>query len=185
MRRGLHGASRMHDRGDYKNYHPTVTLYDASSLFFVNKELAEKYMWVRHLSARLGQFRVLRLKTIHSQFLPQNQYHRHSGHVSVQRECSRRAGTVRFGSSLVFGWSSHFAATFEYRTEFVSSSWYRCSVASSPVWPEYNSFLVSRQFTIISSIVSIYCYYQVLLHFIPLIKTVNGNRSQIRFARVI
>ncbi|XP_014479505.1 PREDICTED: WD repeat-containing protein 59 isoform X2 [Dinoponera quadriceps] len=44
MRRGLHGASRMHDRSDYKNYHPMVTTYDASSLFFVNKELAEKYI---------------------------------------------------------------------------------------------------------------------------------------------
>lgn len=44
MRRGLHGANRMHDRSDYKNYHPMVTIYDASSLFFVNRELAEKYM---------------------------------------------------------------------------------------------------------------------------------------------
>ncbi|XP_020283818.1 WD repeat-containing protein 59 isoform X2 [Pseudomyrmex gracilis] len=41
LRRGLH--SRMHDRSYFKNYHPMVMIYDASSLFYVNKELAEKY----------------------------------------------------------------------------------------------------------------------------------------------
>ncbi|XP_050454486.1 GATOR complex protein WDR59 isoform X2 [Cataglyphis hispanica] len=43
LRRGLHGTSRMHDRSYFKNYHPMVMIYDISSLFFVNKELAEKY----------------------------------------------------------------------------------------------------------------------------------------------
>ncbi|KAG7207480.1 hypothetical protein KM043_009113 [Ampulex compressa] len=44
MRRGLHGTNRMHDRSCCKNYHSMVITYDASSLFFVNKELAEKYV---------------------------------------------------------------------------------------------------------------------------------------------
>ncbi|XP_012235411.1 GATOR2 complex protein WDR59 isoform X2 [Linepithema humile] len=43
LRRGLHGANRIHDRSYFKNYHPMVMIYDISSLFFVNKELAEKY----------------------------------------------------------------------------------------------------------------------------------------------
>ncbi|XP_048509222.1 GATOR complex protein WDR59 isoform X4 [Athalia rosae] len=42
-RRSLHGSSRQHSKGPQKN-NPTVTIYDASALFFVNKELAEKYI---------------------------------------------------------------------------------------------------------------------------------------------
>ncbi|XP_071574180.1 GATOR2 complex protein WDR59 isoform X1 [Temnothorax nylanderi] len=43
LRRGLHSTGRMHDRSYFKNCHPMVMIYDVSSLFFVNKELAEKY----------------------------------------------------------------------------------------------------------------------------------------------
>ncbi|XP_076648251.1 WD repeat domain 59 isoform X3 [Halictus rubicundus] len=44
MSRGLHNTSRMTHRTYCKNYHFMVIIYDASSLFFVNKELAEKYV---------------------------------------------------------------------------------------------------------------------------------------------
>ncbi|XP_076291002.1 WD repeat domain 59 isoform X2 [Lasioglossum baleicum] len=44
MSRGLHNTSRMTHRSCCKNYHFMVFIYDASSLFFVNKELAEKYV---------------------------------------------------------------------------------------------------------------------------------------------
>ncbi|XP_043265294.1 GATOR complex protein WDR59 isoform X1 [Colletes gigas] len=44
MNRGLHNTSRMSHRSCLKNYHFMVITYDASSLFFVNKELAEKYV---------------------------------------------------------------------------------------------------------------------------------------------
>ncbi|XP_024939455.1 GATOR complex protein WDR59 isoform X2 [Cephus cinctus] len=43
-RRGVHGMSKTHNRSCCRNYHSMVTIYDASSLFFVNKELAEKYV---------------------------------------------------------------------------------------------------------------------------------------------
>ncbi|XP_036149984.1 GATOR complex protein WDR59 isoform X3 [Monomorium pharaonis] len=43
LRRGLHSTGRMHDRSYFKNCHPMVMIYDVSLLFFVNKELAEKY----------------------------------------------------------------------------------------------------------------------------------------------
>ncbi|KAH0953331.1 hypothetical protein HN011_003128 [Eciton burchellii] len=43
LRRSLHSANRMHDRSYFKNSHPMVMIYDVSSLFFVNKELAERY----------------------------------------------------------------------------------------------------------------------------------------------
>ncbi|XP_029054002.1 GATOR complex protein WDR59 isoform X1 [Osmia bicornis bicornis] len=42
--RGLHNTNRMTYRSCCKNYHFMVIIYDASSLFFVNKELAEKYV---------------------------------------------------------------------------------------------------------------------------------------------
>jgi hypothetical protein len=45
-RRSGHNQNRAHSKPNYKNYHSMVTIYDASSLFFVNKELAEKYMQV-------------------------------------------------------------------------------------------------------------------------------------------
>ncbi|XP_076671649.1 WD repeat domain 59 isoform X3 [Andrena cerasifolii] len=44
MSRGLHNTNRMTHRSCCKNYHFMVITYDASSLFFVNKELAEKYV---------------------------------------------------------------------------------------------------------------------------------------------
>lgn len=44
MNRGLHNTNRMTYRSCCKNYHFMVMIYDASSLFFVNKELAEKYV---------------------------------------------------------------------------------------------------------------------------------------------
>ncbi|XP_050579579.1 GATOR complex protein WDR59 isoform X2 [Bombus affinis] len=44
MNRGLHNTNRMTHRSCCKNYHFMVMIYDASSLFFVNKELAEKYV---------------------------------------------------------------------------------------------------------------------------------------------
>ncbi|XP_076222881.1 WD repeat domain 59 isoform X2 [Nomia melanderi] len=44
MNRGLHNTSRMTHRSCCKNYHFMVITYDASSLFFVSKELAEKYV---------------------------------------------------------------------------------------------------------------------------------------------
>ncbi|XP_076764679.1 WD repeat domain 59 isoform X1 [Xylocopa sonorina] len=44
MNRGLHNTSRMTYRSCCKNYHFMVMIYDASSLFFVSKELAEKYV---------------------------------------------------------------------------------------------------------------------------------------------
>ncbi|XP_076242534.1 WD repeat domain 59 isoform X2 [Calliopsis andreniformis] len=44
MSRGLHNNIRMNHRSCCKNYHFMVIIYDASSLFFVNKELAEKYV---------------------------------------------------------------------------------------------------------------------------------------------
>ncbi|XP_017879158.1 GATOR complex protein WDR59 isoform X2 [Ceratina calcarata] len=44
MNRGLHNANRMTHRSCCKNCHFIVMTYDASSLFFVNKELAEKYV---------------------------------------------------------------------------------------------------------------------------------------------
>ncbi|XP_058792882.1 GATOR complex protein WDR59 isoform X2 [Phymastichus coffea] len=43
-RRTSHGPNRGYGRTCHKNYHSLVTIYDASSLFFVNKELAEKYI---------------------------------------------------------------------------------------------------------------------------------------------
>ncbi|XP_011330381.2 GATOR complex protein WDR59 isoform X2 [Ooceraea biroi] len=43
LRRSMHGTNRTHDRSYFKNSHPMVMIYDVSSLFFVNKELAEKY----------------------------------------------------------------------------------------------------------------------------------------------
>ncbi|XP_046619943.1 GATOR complex protein WDR59 isoform X1 [Neodiprion virginianus] len=42
-RRSLHPSTRLHSKTPNKN-HPMVTIYDASPLFFVNKELAEKYI---------------------------------------------------------------------------------------------------------------------------------------------
>ncbi|XP_023248559.1 GATOR complex protein WDR59 isoform X2 [Copidosoma floridanum] len=42
-RRATHGQNKSHQKL-YKNYHSLVTVYDASSLFFVSKELAEKYV---------------------------------------------------------------------------------------------------------------------------------------------
>ncbi|XP_047366052.1 GATOR complex protein WDR59 isoform X4 [Vespa velutina] len=44
IRRNLHGTNRIHDRPCCKNYRSLVTIYEASSLFFVSKELAEKYI---------------------------------------------------------------------------------------------------------------------------------------------
>ncbi|KAK1120006.1 hypothetical protein K0M31_012736 [Melipona bicolor] len=44
INRGLHNTNRMTHRSCCKNYHFMVMIYDASSLFFVNKELAEKYV---------------------------------------------------------------------------------------------------------------------------------------------
>ncbi|KAI4488494.1 hypothetical protein M0802_011600 [Mischocyttarus mexicanus] len=44
IRRNLHGTNRIHDRPCCTNYRSLVTIYDASSLFFVSKELAEKYI---------------------------------------------------------------------------------------------------------------------------------------------
>ncbi|XP_015109430.1 GATOR complex protein WDR59 isoform X1 [Diachasma alloeum] len=44
IRRTAHGSSRAQSRNCYKNFYSIATVYDASSLFFVNKELAEKYI---------------------------------------------------------------------------------------------------------------------------------------------
>ncbi|XP_008215215.1 GATOR complex protein WDR59 isoform X1 [Nasonia vitripennis] len=43
-RKNAHTFNRSHGKPGFKNYHSLVTIYDASSLFFVNKELAEKYV---------------------------------------------------------------------------------------------------------------------------------------------
>ncbi|KAJ8687709.1 hypothetical protein QAD02_023503 [Eretmocerus hayati] len=43
-RRTIHTSNKSHGKQSYKNHHSVVTVYDASSLFFVNKELAERYI---------------------------------------------------------------------------------------------------------------------------------------------
>ncbi|KAK0087002.1 hypothetical protein PV326_005337 [Microctonus aethiopoides] len=43
-RRNAHSSSRVQSRNYHKNYYSIVTVYDVSSLFFVGKELAEKYI---------------------------------------------------------------------------------------------------------------------------------------------
>lgn len=73
----------------------------------------------------------------------QNQHHWYSGHVPVQCEHSSCTGTAWSRSGMVFGCSSHFATTFEYRAELMPDSWHRCTMAFTSIRSKHNSFTVS------------------------------------------